>query len=208
MALNVTVFFNRSKVDEQISELLKLATAAKAANPNAGASYLRKAYRKIRRTNIDYGIQTFLRLPMYLQAAGRGREALDELDRLFRDGCPNRIPRGESPRLMDQAAVLDKKRLVLQRQRKFAEAVPAGVLSWVLDTRGSMASPYDELHDRAERLREPEFWKPKLAKLLKPAKIPHNVEVGVMALVAHWMDKLPAADDDEYVRRLESLLLG
>lgn len=214
VVLTGTVFVNRSKVNEEISELLKEATDAKAANPEAAVAILRKAYRKMRRTKTHYGVQTFLRLPMYLQAAGQGQEALDELDRLFRDGCPNSIG-GERFRLMEQAAVLDKKRLVLQRQKAVREAVPVGVLSWVLDVRAEMVPPSDgysrldvelrRLQDNVDRLRNPEFWTPKLAKLLKPAKVPH-AEADVRALVAQWMSSLPAADDDEHVRQLASLL--
>ena len=118
-------------------------------------------------------------------------------------------------RLMDQATVSDKKRLVLQREKRFAEAVPAGVLSWVLEIRSEMAEPPSPSRDRerelrrcqdqVDRLRAPDFWAPKLRRLLKQAKV-QNAEASAMSLVGAWISELPQADDDQNVKRLTSLL--
>ena len=214
MVLTGKVFVRRSGLDEEIGELLKEATAAKATNPDAAVARLRTAYAKIARTKTVYPVETFLRLPMYLQAAGRGAEALEELDRLFVAGYPNWSD-SDALRLMDQATVSDKRRLVLQREKRFAEAVPAGVLSWVLEIRSEMAEPpgpsrdpereLRRRQDQVDRLRAPDFWTPKLRRLLKQAKA-RNAEVSAISLVGSWIGELPQTDDDQNVKRLTSLL--
>lgn len=213
--LTATVVTRTSKTDMEIRELLKAATAAKATNPQAAIASLRTAYRKIALADTVYPIETFLRLPMYLQAAGRAGEALEELERLFLAGYPNQSTE-DAFRLGDQAAVCDKKRLVLQREKRYTEALPIGVLSWALCIRSEMATPppgtfrdlSEELtrrKDYADKLRDAEHWAPNLRKLMKPAKAQH-AEDEVTSTVASWFNELPAADDNAYVERLTRAL--
>jgi len=115
------------------SKLLKEATAAKqSGNLDEAISLLRTAYKAISKSDIDYGIKTFLRLPLYMQEANRPEGAWNEFDNLLNKGYPNQ---SNDPQLvpMNHSEIYDKMRLFLQREGKNDEAVKYGIfshLSW------------------------------------------------------------------------------
>jgi hypothetical protein len=111
--------------------LLKEATARKKAGDMDGAiECLRRAYKRISGSAIVYSVNTFLRLPLYLQQAKRADEAWSEFNKLLADGYPNQITtRDLLP--MHRSIIYDKMRLFLQREHQTQRAVKFGVFSHV-----------------------------------------------------------------------------
>lgn len=115
-----------------ISELLRKATATHDSGDfNNAVEYLKQAYREISKTTIGYPVQTFLRLPLYLQKAGRDQEAWGEFNKLLVNGHPNQM---NDPCLipMVHSNIYDKMRLFLQRKDDFQQAIIYCVLSFLL----------------------------------------------------------------------------
>jgi tetratricopeptide (TPR) repeat protein len=111
------------------SKLLRKATAQKESGDIEGAiTTLRQAYNAISKGQILYPIETFLRLPAYLQEAGHRDEAWRTYEKLLTDGYPHQL---STPDLipMDHATIYDKMRLFLQREGSLIPAVAYGVLS-------------------------------------------------------------------------------
>lgn len=70
--------------DPQTASLLREATRfADAKNWDAAISCLREARSRMQVSPVSYPIKTWLRLPLYLQKAGRFQEAVDEFRRLI-----------------------------------------------------------------------------------------------------------------------------
>lgn len=117
----------------QISDgdaILKQATAFyNAGNIDEAIKALKKAYSEIEKNEDSYSIEMFIRLPMYLQKAGRVQEAWDELNRLLRDY--KFFPQNHTYELkpMAHSTIYDKMRLLLQRNNQSKLAVPYGVAS-------------------------------------------------------------------------------
>jgi hypothetical protein len=76
--------------DLDASEVLKIATEYKREKDyDCSAKVLLVAYEKISLGSTVYGVETFLRLPKYLHAAGRHDEAWACLNKLHAGGYPN-----------------------------------------------------------------------------------------------------------------------
>lgn len=112
-------------------KFLREATAKKKAGDMDGAiESLRDAYKVISKTSINYTIDPYLRLPLYLQQAGKNDEAWSEFNRLIAEGYPNQMKIRELIP-MDHSAIYDKMRLFLQREHKARESVKFGVFSYL-----------------------------------------------------------------------------
>lgn len=121
---NIFSFFKKDP-----DKYLREATAKKKAGDMDGAiESLREAYKIISKTSINYTIDPYLRLPLYLQQAGKNDEAWSEFNRLIVEGYPNQMKIRELIP-MDHSAIYDKMRLFLQRENKPIESVKFGVLS-------------------------------------------------------------------------------
>lgn len=121
---NILPFFKKDP-----DKYLREATAKKKAGDVDGAiESLREAYKIISKTSINYTIDPYLRLPLYLQQAGKNDEAWSEFNRLIVEGYPNQMKIRELIP-MDHSAIYDKMRLFLQRENKPIESVKFGVLS-------------------------------------------------------------------------------
>ena len=119
-----------------VDSLLKHATAQKRCGDLVGAiRTLQLAYRKIASGPITYSVDTFLRLPLYLQEAGRNDEAWSEFNRLIVEGHPNQLI-DSGVQAMENSKVYDKMRLFLQREGNYVEAIVFGALSMLAVTRG------------------------------------------------------------------------
>jgi hypothetical protein len=117
--------FNLFGSRESPDDLLKQATAKKKAGDiDAAIELLRKAYAQMAKGDGGATVATFLRLPMYLQAANRPEEAWREFQRLLTDGYPGQIKEAKS---IDTWQVYDKMRLFLERQGKKREARKYGI---------------------------------------------------------------------------------
>lgn len=147
--------------------LLKEATAKKDAGDIIGAiDILKKAYQEISKLETIYPVNTFLRLPLYLQDAGRNDEAWHEFDVLLTKGYPNQM---NNPELipMDHSIIYDKMRLFLQREGKNALAVQFGIfsfLSWAIGLNRQGRKEELRQHISKESIEETTM------KLLKKAK--------------------------------------
>lgn len=118
-------------------ELLPRATEyKKAGDLDRAIATLRKAYARIAAGRISYSVQTFLRLPMYLQAAGRRDEAWAEFMRLLEEGYPHQ-PDHPASRLFDRAKIYDKMRLFLQCDGQALEAVKFALLAYLASIQGN-----------------------------------------------------------------------
>ena len=116
-------------------KLLKEATTKKKSGDINGAiKALRDSYKLLNENSMLYSIQTYLRLPLYLQEAGKSDEAWRKFNHLIM--WVNTKPR-YSPEVtpMDQSIIWDKMRLFLQREGKNDYAVQFAIwayLSWAV----------------------------------------------------------------------------
>ncbi|MEO8165929.1 MAG: hypothetical protein ABI619_11100 [Betaproteobacteria bacterium] len=127
---------NRASTSTDSDSLLKQATVQKRGGDiEAAIRTLRLAYKQIARGITTYSVGTFLRLPLYLQEAGRNDEAWAEFNRLIIEGYPNQL-RDFSVQTMEHSKIYDKMRLFLHREGKNDEAIVFGVLSMLAWARG------------------------------------------------------------------------
>ncbi|MGM0583014.1 MAG: hypothetical protein ACQETL_20220 [Bacteroidota bacterium] len=109
--------FGKSEPQYDPKDLLKKATSKKKKGElDEAVSLLRRAYQKIAAGNTNHGINTFLRLPNYLQKAGNPEEAWNEYNKLLNNGYPNQL-NDFSVITMEHSKIYDKMRLFLQRER-------------------------------------------------------------------------------------------
>lgn len=110
--------FERTPHDERANELLKIATEKKKAKDWDGAiSALQEAYREIEKSNLGYSVETFLRLPQFLHAAGRPKEAWMAFNNMLFKGFPTEVI-DDQFLPMSRCLIFDKMRLFLKREKK------------------------------------------------------------------------------------------
>ena len=116
-------------------KLLKEATSQKHSGDIEGAILtLQSAYIAIEKTNITWSVNTFIRLPQYLQIAGRNDDAWREFNNLLL-GYPNQLNSLEVLP-MNHSIIYDKMRLFLQREKRYKEAILFGVFSYLCWLKG------------------------------------------------------------------------
>jgi hypothetical protein len=179
--------------------LLKEATAQKNAGDLENAiKLLRETYQEISQGSTIYPVDTFLRLPLYLQEAKRNDEAWREFNILLTKGYPNQM---NNPELipMDHSIIYDKMRLFLQREGKSELAVRFGIfsyLSWAIGLYRQKRN--DELKAYASR----ESLEDTIRKLLKKAKKQDLIEK-VSTIVEEQIKHLPNIDFGELAKRID-----
>ena len=147
---------------------------------------LKKSYEEIAKTKTAYPIDTFLRLPMYLQAANRQEEALIEFNNLLVNGYPNQLKQKEIMPF-DHSKIYDKMRLFYQREKQNEKAISYGVYSIILDCLGLyLQKRYEEL----ENNKKIDFLKERIAPLLKKAKKLEKIDL-IANLLFNEIGKLP-----------------
>jgi tetratricopeptide (TPR) repeat protein len=135
-----------SEIDDQISELGKRATQLKDVDWDGAISHLRRINALLRRSKVVYPIATWLRLPLFLQQAGRFPEAIQEFNRLIKE-TPKRV---KNQSLSDASAtwleyrmhvdlkyIYDKMRLVHKREKRYSEAAQYADMSEEHDKRAN-----------------------------------------------------------------------
>ncbi|MBN1460605.1 MAG: hypothetical protein JXA57_13810 [Armatimonadetes bacterium] len=172
------------KFSQRPPDLLKEATARKERGDLRGAiGCLRSAYARIGKDD-GYTVSTFLRLPMYLQLAGKPRQAWREFDLLLRHGYAGQ-PRAKGLRAMDVSEVYDKMRLFLQREGRARDAVAYGVMSTASWCQGMVLQRRkSELGDASDEEWIAEWLSPLLRKAGRMDALPELV-----ALVASYLAK-------------------
>ncbi|NCB37563.1 MAG: hypothetical protein EOM80_02230 [Erysipelotrichia bacterium] len=113
-------------------DLLKLATKEKeSGNYEQSCIYLKQAYATMDQSPIWYTVETYLRLPSYLQMAGKPKEAWGAFEQLIKNGYPHQ-PTAPGLKAFDLATTFDKMRLFLQREKQWYEAVIYGIGAYIL----------------------------------------------------------------------------
>ncbi len=207
---------------EQARQLFKDATAASAEDPDKAIALFRKACDQAALTSVDHGIDVYLRLPRYLQEAGKSEEGWREFNNLLVKGYPNMLE-GNRTRHYMESAVYDKMRLFLQREKRTAEAVVFGAKSIIFEIKalltewpsGPAESSQGKQHleqwhrknlrmdmRSAESLRHRDRLSRELTKLLRRAKLLDRHDEA-LAVLCEWADAQPNADDAGYAHRFD-----
>ena len=162
--------------EEKSSELLKEATQRKNDKDLGGAiTCLREAYKLMAQSSISYPIETYLRLPLYLQQAGRYEESIIEFERLLRNS-PDKIAKEfgyitkqkqKGFSAMECAAIYDKMRLASQREKYFSHAVYYQLLS---NASRAVGLKLQERNEELSNFKERDLWLDGVETLLKKAK--------------------------------------
>lgn len=148
-------------------KLLTIATELKNAGKiDEAIEKLKKAYKGIAKTEIIYSVETFLRLPLYLQQAKRSDEAWGEFNKLLSVGYPNKMMKKELLP-MDNCIIYDKMRLFLQRENRFKESIVFGIFSFV---SWGVGLYYQKRKDELKGYFAPDNTDLQITKLLKKAK--------------------------------------
>ena len=178
-------------------DLLKRATAEKKRGDiEAAIATLRQAYELMNRE--VYGVEPYLRVPMYLQAAGRTDEAMDELWRLIEI-----YDTGGGVDLHFQHSIYDKMRLVLQRAGRRDEAVKYGVFSSLLWARALIVQ--NRWHELEPWIEHPERDIIVVEDLLKRAKRSDCQEK--ILPVIHWaFEHVQTVKLEELGSRIDGIL--
>jgi len=119
--------------DDETSGLLRQATAFRdGGDITTAIACLKEAQRRMMTSKVSYPCESWLRLPLYLQAAGRFEEAKAEFEFLLNDAKP-RIQREfahQFPRCQKMlthavlSTIYDKMRLAYTREGLMEEAKP------------------------------------------------------------------------------------
>lgn len=181
-------------------KLLKEATARKKAGDLDGAiESLREAFSQTGEDGGGYGLKALLRLPMYLQEAGRSDEAWGELNELIL-----RMSSGQDKSLamMDISIIYDKMRLFRQREKKPEGAVIFGIFSYLSWATGlHMQERLEELEDYVSR----EKLEATILKLLKKAKKGDLLEQ-ICDIVEEETRSLPHSDLNQISKKVNQAL--
>lgn len=184
------------------SKLLKEATAAKKSGSlDEAISLLQTAFKAISKGNIDYGVKTFIRLPLYLQESKRPEEAWREFNNLLTEGFANQ---SNDPELvpMNHSEIYDKMRLFLQREGRNDEAVKYGIFSHFSWATGLfLQKRRSEFKDfiSAETLEDI------VLKLLKKSK-KTNLSKQIASLIKHEVKNIPNIDYGTLGTKIDKVL--
>ncbi len=109
-----------TEAEQRIRELHKQATRYKGNNWEKAITCLREAQQLMPTVITEYPVSQYLRLPLFLQQAGRMKEAKKEFEKLLD------MEMFSHPHLV--ATVYDKMRLAYQREKDYKNAVTYGMM--------------------------------------------------------------------------------
>ena len=180
-------------------KLLKEATTKKKTGDiNDAIQALRDYYKILNEKSMLYSIQTYLRLPLYLQEAGKSDEAWSEFNQLVT--WVNTKPRYSSEVTpMDLSIIWDKMRLHLQREGKNDYAIQFAVwsyLSWAIGLY--MQKREDELEAYKAETNIQKALKTSLHKADKEFLTDRLVKI-----ILDSLNNLPAVDYKEIAKRVQ-----
>lgn len=119
----------------QASEILKVATElSRDGSLPAAVTVLREAYKKIGNSSVSYGIDTYLRLPSYLQKLGRYDEAWSFLNQLLARGYPNQI-QNNALIVLSRSKIYKAMCRLLQHEGKGRKAIIFGAAAIVAEAQ-------------------------------------------------------------------------
>ncbi len=178
-------------------ELFKKATNQKKdGDINSAIETLRTAYKQLEKQGIEYPIKTYLRLPLYLQEAGRNDEAWGEFNKL--------ISKQHDPfmKSMNHSIIYDKMRLFLEREGKKLLATRFDILSFV-----TLALAYKE-QDRIEEFKQfqnQEDTNDYIKKILKKIKR-SDLEEDLYKTISDFIQNINANKLGDFVRKVDNIL--
>ncbi|HBB89520.1 MAG TPA: hypothetical protein DC047_18095 [Blastocatellia bacterium] len=186
------------------SALLREATSQKAAGDiNSAIELLRQFWLAEPFGSSGYGVEEYLRLPMYLQHAGLRDDAWGALNVLLTDYVLTPTKLNDQCLPMMHSEIYDKMRLFWQREGEPSIAVKYGILShvhWLIGLHRQRRR--EELRDCAG----PEAIVAVVEPLLKKAKkIRHKNSLCV--LVESEVLKLPSLDVHSFAGAIDQLIL-
>ena len=169
---------SNSKGKDPQKKLTEAVEHKKNENWEMAFKALHEAYERMKYSEIDYGIDTFLRLPMYLYAAGKKDIAWKILNNYLRGEYP--IIKGEKnlfQQVSDQLKIKDKMRAVLEREKKFTQSLPffcevqylyiqnlKEISKWEFNSKETKSSHKKRLAEASSLKKITELLKPKLKK--------------------------------------------
>lgn len=196
-----------SATQQQIDSaaLLREATSSKAAGEIKHAiELLRQFWLAEPFGSSGYGVEEYLRLPMYLQHAGRRDDAWGALNALMTDYVLTPTRLNEQCLPMMRAEIYDKMRLFWQREGEPSIAVKYGILShmhWLLGLHRQRRR--EELRDCASPEAIESVMKPLLTKAKKI-----QYKFALCELVKSEVLKLPSLDVHSVGGAIDQLLLA
>ena len=156
-------FANNPKADAALRRATELKQAGRI---NEAIEELGNFHLHAEAGNASYPVESFLRLPMYLQAAGRREEAWEQFYKLLKEGYPKQLT-DAGVRLAEKSAIYDKMRLFLQRDKNPLLAAHFGVLCYA----AWLAALFKQSRmDELVKEQSPEKMRLKLGSLLAKAK--------------------------------------
>ena len=187
--------------EQHISALLKQATKLKQEGKTDDAiQCLRDAFAKIKNCSEVYSIDTYLRLPLYLQQAGRNDEAWSEFNNLLIN--TGQLGSGDTVLPMDHSKIYDKMRLFLQREKRFLEAVRFGILSYFSWAIGlELQGRFDELC----HLKDSETVEHEIIKLLKKTDRVESLQE-LTALVTNKLETPSTTSLADLARNIDTII--
>src|ERR1035438_1581708 len=158
-------FPSNPKADAALRRATELRSAGRI---NEAIAELASFHRHAEDGSVSYPVESFLRLPMYLQLAGRREEAWDQFYKLLKEGYPKQPP-DAGVRMAQKSAIYDKMRLFLQRDKNPLLAVHFGILSYA----AWLAALFKQSRiDELLKEQSPKNMRLKLDSLLAKAKRP------------------------------------
>lgn len=140
------IIIQKHPIDERIAALHREATQHKKINWPKAVTCLQEAADLMRRHRNVHTLASWLRLPVFLQHAGRFTEAEKEFERLLKE-TPARIKRESRPDAsanwieyrthLELQHIYDKMRLVYKRENRESEATQYAAMS---EEHGEQAS--------------------------------------------------------------------
>lgn len=177
--------------------LLKEATAAKQnGDINKAIELLKEAYKEIKKSGVIYSVNTYLRLPLYLQEAGRKDEAWKEFNELILSSFSN-----SEVAPMDHSIIYDKMRLFLQREGKHKKAVRFGLFSYFSWAIGLYRQ---ERKEELEGYLSENNYKKKIDGVLKKADL-LELRESFYHIIEEEKEKLPNINLSELAKKIDNI---
>ena len=196
------------------AELSRQATALLAAgNGDAAIASLRAEREIMDEVELGWGAQSFLRLPLYLQRAGRSAEAWSEFLALFERFTPSAYP-GKFSSYWDIVRVYDKARLFMQRERKPTLASCYSVATYLSEAAATQHRGLDRSLPASMRREDREFFKEMstpeaieagLARDLKRAGLLNRLS-DLVPWVQSTLASLPLPKHDALIAQIRTVL--
>lgn len=191
-----------SDFSKSASGLLRRATTLhESGKLDEAIETLREAYAAIAGDSKNHTVTTFLRLPAYLQEAGRREEAWNGLFELLSKGYPTQ-PSAPELIAMDRGAIYRAIQLFLEREGHFLHAVLYGVLAifyWAAGLKSQKRLAEFGAFASSRRLSE------EIGKLLRKANR-MDLTPALVPLVKDALDRGALRDDAGVATEIKAIL--